>query len=243
MKTIYLFLFIVAVALGNSVNAQGVAINSTSAAADASSILDVSSTTQGMLIPRMTMAERDAILILANGLIIYQTDNSPGIYAYDGANWDLAGSNTTTYGEMYEANALTGGSEVFLENLGVFYPWVSAGTGEVNNVTFTDGGANADFLTVAETGTYKISVSISFTADAAFFAPFDFSAAVYIEDAQSPKLIVHRNISSFNVGSASITGIVNLTAGDELDLRFSSYDEDEQTINIYVCDMNLIRLK
>ena len=41
---------------------------------DASSILDVTSTTQGMLTPRMTTVQRTAIVSPADGLIVYDTD-------------------------------------------------------------------------------------------------------------------------------------------------------------------------
>jgi len=41
---------------------------------DASSVLDISSTTQGLLIPRMTTAERDAIVNPSNGLLITNID-------------------------------------------------------------------------------------------------------------------------------------------------------------------------
>ncbi|CAM3901317.1 hypothetical protein FLSI110296_02275 [Flavobacterium sinopsychrotolerans] len=41
---------------------------------NASSVLDVSSTTQGLLTPRMTTAQRTAIVTPADGLIVYDTD-------------------------------------------------------------------------------------------------------------------------------------------------------------------------
>ncbi|MEO8237147.1 MAG: hypothetical protein ABI576_03495 [Flavobacterium sp.] len=41
---------------------------------NASSILDISSTTQGMLAPRMTTAQRNAIASPADGLMVYDTD-------------------------------------------------------------------------------------------------------------------------------------------------------------------------
>jgi len=53
---------------------QGVAINSSGVTADNSAILDVKSTTQGALIPRMTQFERNAISSPATSLLIYQTD-------------------------------------------------------------------------------------------------------------------------------------------------------------------------
>ena len=46
--------------------------------------LDVTSTTRGFLIPRMTEVQRDAIVSPATGLMIYPTDNTPGYYSYNG---------------------------------------------------------------------------------------------------------------------------------------------------------------
>jgi BclB C-terminal domain-containing protein len=54
---------------------------------DASAQLDVSSTNKGILIPRMKKAERDAILAPATGLLIFQTDETPGFYFYNEAAW------------------------------------------------------------------------------------------------------------------------------------------------------------
>ncbi|MEI6587571.1 MAG: hypothetical protein WCO05_01335, partial [Candidatus Moraniibacteriota bacterium] len=49
--------------------------------------LDVASTTKGVVIPRMTKAQRDAISAPVAGTMVYQTDNTPGLRMYDGANW------------------------------------------------------------------------------------------------------------------------------------------------------------
>lgn len=69
---------------------QGMAINTTGAAANASAILDVSSTTQGVLVPRMLSTERAAIASPANGLTVYQTDPPAGLYYYNGSAWTPA---------------------------------------------------------------------------------------------------------------------------------------------------------
>ncbi len=62
----------------------------------ASAILEVKSTAKGILIPRMTSAQRDLILVSSavNGLLIYQTNNSPGFYYYNNG-WNPVGANTT----------------------------------------------------------------------------------------------------------------------------------------------------
>jgi len=60
---------------------QGAAINNTGAAADPSAILDVASTVAGVLMPRMTTAERDLIGSPAQGLLIFNiTTNCLDIY-------------------------------------------------------------------------------------------------------------------------------------------------------------------
>ena len=48
---------------------------------DASAALDITSTTGGLLVPRMTETQRDAISPAATGLMIYQTDGTAGFYS------------------------------------------------------------------------------------------------------------------------------------------------------------------
>ena len=87
-----------------------VGINSTGSPPHGSAILDVSSTAKGVLVPRMTKAQRDAISSPATGLLVYQTDNMAGYYYYAGANWVSvegagAGSNSTSTCIDYDGNA------------------------------------------------------------------------------------------------------------------------------------------
>lgn len=64
-----------------------VGINTTTP--DSSSILDITSTEKGVLIPRMTAIERISISTpIAEGLLVYQTDDVEGFYFYDGTSWD-----------------------------------------------------------------------------------------------------------------------------------------------------------
>ena len=61
-----------------------VAIGTGSPTPDASAALDIQSTTQGMLIPRMTASQRGMIAAPALGLLVYQTDATAGFYFYNG---------------------------------------------------------------------------------------------------------------------------------------------------------------
>ncbi|WP_199724392.1 phage tail protein [Taibaiella sp. KBW10] len=53
---------------------------------NASAKLEINSTTQGVLVPRMTAAQRIAISSPANGLLVYQTDGAAGFYFYN-SSW------------------------------------------------------------------------------------------------------------------------------------------------------------
>lgn len=55
---------------------------------DASAILDLnpSGNDKGLLIPRLSQGQRDAINSPVNGLLIFQTDNTEGFYYYSSAN-------------------------------------------------------------------------------------------------------------------------------------------------------------
>src|SRR5215831_15318703 len=59
---------------------------------DASALFEIKSTSKGILIPRMTKTQRDVIAAPATGLLIYQTNSSPGFYYYDGTSWSAVSS-------------------------------------------------------------------------------------------------------------------------------------------------------
>ncbi|MBL7702616.1 MAG: hypothetical protein JNM14_10210 [Ferruginibacter sp.] len=91
----------------NLTQAQSFAVNTTGAAADASAMLDITSTTKGLLIPRMTSAQRSAIAAPAEGLQVYQTDAPVGLYIYRSGAWTVISTGT---GWSITGNAGTGGS-------------------------------------------------------------------------------------------------------------------------------------
>ncbi len=66
-----------------------IAINTNGSSPDNSAMLDVQSTAKGILIPRMTAAQRDAITSPATGLTVFVTDDST-FYFYSGSRWEKA---------------------------------------------------------------------------------------------------------------------------------------------------------
>ena len=65
---------------------------------NASAMLDITSTTQGLLAPRMTTIEKNAIASPANGLLVFDTDENI-FYFYNGVSWVkiIAENSTNDY--------------------------------------------------------------------------------------------------------------------------------------------------
>ena len=70
----------------SQLNAQNVAINNDGTSAAPSAMLEVKSTTKGFLMPRVTSAQRAAIVSPALGLLVFDTDTKT-IWTYEGSAW------------------------------------------------------------------------------------------------------------------------------------------------------------
>ena len=82
----YSFALVLMLVCNTALSAQNVAINDNNANADPSAMLDVQSTTKGMLVPRMTSAQRTAISNAAVGLLVFDT-NTESFWFRDGSGW------------------------------------------------------------------------------------------------------------------------------------------------------------
>jgi hypothetical protein len=74
LKTIFIF--------GIAYTQQGVAINTDGSSSDNSAMLDIKSNAKGLLIPRLTALQKNAIVTPAVGLLIYQTDATAGFLLF-----------------------------------------------------------------------------------------------------------------------------------------------------------------
>src|SRR6476661_246242 len=111
--------------------AQNIGIGTTTP--HASAVLDLSSSSKGLLFPRLTQAQRNAIASPATGLTIYQTDNTPGLYTYNGTAWlsssgaDNLGDHTATQNLNLGSNRLTGGGSLGLGVSSAGYVGIGSG--------------------------------------------------------------------------------------------------------------------
>lgn len=69
-----------------------VGVNTTSP--NASSLLDISSTSKGFLYPKLTTTQMNAIASPATGLIIYNTD-ATALFVYNGSAWNMLEDKST----------------------------------------------------------------------------------------------------------------------------------------------------
>lgn len=91
------------------VSSQSLSINTDGSSANASALLDVKSTIKGLLIPRMSRAERNAISSPATGLMIFQNaPDSMGLYYYNGTGWTWVLSNSNADSLAWRTGGNTG---------------------------------------------------------------------------------------------------------------------------------------
>ncbi|MES2774182.1 MAG: hypothetical protein V4722_08355 [Bacteroidota bacterium] len=89
-------------------SAQSVAINNDSSVANAAAMLDIKSNSKGLLIPRLPKANRPAPP--TDGLLIYQTDDTPGFYYYKNGSWNrLVDSSSGPQGSIIPFSSGTAG--------------------------------------------------------------------------------------------------------------------------------------
>lgn len=104
---------------------------------DESAILDLNSSSKGLLLPRLSEKQRTVIPSPAEGLIVYQNDGNKGIYIYQSGKWNNITSLSSTNTRMMNASIgtltpnylLIGDSngdvattnKIFIDNSGGFY--------------------------------------------------------------------------------------------------------------------------
>jgi sugar lactone lactonase YvrE len=246
-RTSFVFM---AVLMGGMALGQSVGIGT--ATPDASAKVQVSGSAQGMLTPRLSLAQRDAIVNPATGLLVYQTDGTPGFFYYNGSAWTgLTGgiangsgaSSTYGWASTFAGNGSQGFSDGIAGAALFFVPHCMA-TDLAGNIYVTDYHAvrkisPGGVVTTLAGGSTAGSNDGQGTA-ATFNSPnglaVDLSGTIYVADSYNNKIrkispggMVTTLAGSGLTGSADgapATASFNIPVGITLD----------QTGNIYVAD-------
>jgi hypothetical protein len=192
-------------------SAQNVAINSTGAAPNASAMLDVSSTTMGFLMPRMTTAQRTAIAAPATGLKVYDTTTGSFWY-FNGTIWVQVGTAGGSW--LLTGNTLAGTEFIGSLNAQPFVVRTNnvermrvLATGQVGIATTTPGYS----LTVAGTGdVFAVDNQASFTARNAASAYETFMWPRWSDNI----MYINYGQNGFNIRNSASVSTMFMTAGN-----------------------------
>lgn len=135
---------------------EGVAINTTGASPDPSAILDISSSSKGLLIPRLTSVQRDVLPSPAQGLFIYNiTDET--IEYWTGTLWEELSSSISGVSASASPNPICTGTILSLTGAATgatSWNWTGPNgfTSNVQNPTVSN-------FSISDTGTYTLTAS------------------------------------------------------------------------------------
>jgi hypothetical protein len=143
--------------------------------------------------------------------------------------------NAYDYGELYEDTG-SPGTTIDVATAGNFYGWVSATSGDLNNITADTADATADHLTIATAGSYVINASLAFSGTVSALV----ECAIFESGVELTHLKFYRKLSAAgDVGSASISGVETLEASDEISLRCTS-DSNGDDVNVWAINLTVV---
>ncbi len=210
MKKLY-FLVLASLFVATSLMAQNVGINADGSTPNASAMLDVKSTNSGILIPRMTETEKGDINSPATGLLVYQTDGTPGFYYYNGSAWTMIGAGSGD-GTVTSVNA-SGGSTGLDFSGG---PITNSGTLNMSGTLGLGyGGTGATSASTARTSLGATTVGNS------MFTLSNPSAITFLR-VNADNTVTALNASDFRTAIGAGTGsssgtVTNVSAGNGMD--------------------------
>ncbi len=160
MKNKFLFVLLALQFAAAKTFSQSVSINTTGNAADTSAMLDITSTSKGLLIPRMTQAQRTAIYTPAEGLLVYQTDGTKGFYFYHSVSgWTLIAAANSVVTSL---NGLTATTQTLAApgTSGTAPNWSSSGSAHTLNIPMSNAsGVAAGLLSNTDWNTFNNKLS------------------------------------------------------------------------------------
>lgn len=143
---------------------------------------------------------------------------------------------SNVYGNLYEDSA---GTDITLTDADTFYQWVSSTVGLTSGVGYVVGDAGDDDLTIGVSGggVYMVLISASFSGS----NNSAIHGAVFLNGSEVDSIQFHRKLGGADLGSASANGLLSLSSGDIVDLRFAS-DTGPTTVTVEHVQLTIVRI-
>ena len=218
MNRLLTLLFISSVFFTTGVYAQNVGVGTSSP--DSSAKLDITSTDGGLLIPRMTVAQRDAIASPATGLMIFQTDGTVGFYYYYNGAWTAIGGGSS---------AASGALEEITENGNTGYRIAgrdAANYGDIGNNAIDLSYSNTTSTTRGATGAFSTAMGSYTTASGDYSTAMGdgTTASGYISTAMGDGTTASEYISTAMGDGTTASGYISTAMGS-----YTTASGDEST--------------
>ena len=188
---------------------------------DPSSILHIESTDSGLLIPKLTTAQRDAITLPAYGLLIFNINsnefqfnaNTPATPIWEAFTTGSPGQSVK-YSNTDTTTNINNNSAINLPVLGTMQ-WN-------DNTTLYNVNTTTNEITISESGRYRIIINASF--DVANSGPQRANPEFYIalNNAQVGSVAstgYMRRANGHNEASANFSEVIQLNSGDVLSVK------------------------
>lgn len=189
MKTItpyFVSSLLIVIALPAIGFSQSFSINTDGSSAHNSAILDIKSTTKGLLIPRLTTVQKLAIVNPAEGLKIYDTDTKT-FWFYNGTAWFESAVTTTT--AFWNAAGNTG------TNPAIHF----IGTADANDLVLRTN--NMQRMTIRQNGTINLNAVDS--------------NMIIGDSAGAVNTGIYNHFIGYHAGKKNTTGYYNYFSGNE----------------------------
>jgi hypothetical protein len=197
-------------------------------------LLEMVSSTKGLLIPRMTAANRQAIVSPATGLMVYQTDGTKGFHYFDGSQWlNITSSSNTANRSLNNLVSTSINQSLYpatsnTNSLGsASYRWSSA---YINNIYFSDGS-----IQTFASPWYKVSSGIWYNGGNVGFGAVSPQAPVSLANSHGNKIDLYyanaNNRYGFGIQAATLqmyAGSVN----DRISFGYGSSTAFNERMNL-----------
>ena len=220
LKVVVIVIAIILIAGINQAVFSQVGISNTAITPDPSSMLEVRSTATGILIPRLTTAQRDLIATPATGLLIYNT-STDAFNFYNGSGWIALGTGTgngsVTSASVVTANGFSGTVANPTTTPAITLTTSANGILKGNGTAISSANAGTDYVAPNGAITGATKTKITYDAKGLVTAGADATTADiaastnknYVTDAQA---IVIGNTSGTNTGDQTLPTLSSLGA-------------------------------